>query len=152
MKTGSFINKSAAAAFLLIIFLSCASFDSLPSQDQVCLKGKCFNVELAQNEVDRRRGLQFRQSLDVGSGMLFIFPTEDTHLFWMKDTLISLDMIWVNKDRKVVDVASRALPCPKDPCPTYGSETDSIYVLEINAGLIEKLKIHLGDQVIFKIH
>ncbi len=145
------LKNSVFYLFLFILFLSCASFGSLPAQDRVCLKGRCFKVEFAQTEEDRRRGLQFRQSLDNDSGMLFVFPVSETHLFWMKNTLIPLDMIWIDKERKVVAVESRALPCSNDPCPTYGKEVNSLYVLEVSAGLVEKLKIRPGDRAVFRL-
>ena len=80
----------------------------------------------------------YRDSLPRQSGMLFVFESEHKHGFWMKNTLIPLDMIWINRDSRIVDIKT-ATPCVSDPCPTYQPIADSLYVLEINAGLSQLL-------------
>jgi uncharacterized membrane protein (UPF0127 family) len=73
-----------------------------------------------------------RTSLSSQSGMLFIFDHEAIYPFWMKNTLIPLDMIWLDKNKNVVDVIT-AQPCSEDPCQIYTPKKESLYVLELNA-------------------
>lgn len=117
---------------------------------QVCLRDTCLNVEVADTDEERSRGLQNRASLSEGDGMLFIFPSESIYRFWMKETLISLDMIWLNSERKVVGIATDVPPCQEDPCPQYGPSEQSLYVLEANAGYAASLGLKAGDQAVFK--
>lgn len=117
---------------------------------QVCLRGTCLAVEVADTQEERSRGLQNRSSLPEGEGMLFIFPSESIYRFWMKETLISLDMIWLDDQRKIVGIATDVPPCQQDPCPQYGPEQMSLYVLEANAGYADRLGLKIGDQAVFK--
>jgi len=74
----------------------------------------------------------YRESLPEKKGMLFVFPTSDIHDFWMKNTIIPLDMIWIDNQFKVVHIAN-AQPCTEDPCKIYAPRTLAKYVLEINS-------------------
>lgn len=121
-------------------------YSKLPAK--VCFGDNCFQVEVARNEQARRKGLMYREKLDLNEGMLFILDNEANHPFWMKNTKIPLDIIWINKDKKVVAVMG-ADPCNIEDCPKYDPKVDSIYVLEINAGLADKHSIKVGDEVSF---
>lgn len=117
---------------------------------QVCFKDKCVKVEVADTEIERARGLQGRNALDIDRGMLFIFPRQDVFNFWMKDTLIALDMIWINDDLQVVDIKENVPPCQTDPCEIYAPQGKAVYVLEINAQGVHNNGIKIGDRVVFK--
>ena len=86
----------------------------------------------------------FRESLNKDKGMLFIYDTPTKANFWMKNTLIPLDIIWINKNFKIVHIKT-AQPCEEDPCEIYSPDEDSLYILEINAGLTNELRIKEGD-------
>lgn len=87
---------------------------------RVEINGKSLNVEIADNDEKRRTGLMNRKSLDKNNGMFFIFQNEDIYPFWMKNTLISLDMIWINSDKEVVYIKENAPPCLSQTyCQTY---------------------------------
>ena len=88
-------------------------------------------VEVADNPASRARGLMYRQSLEPNSGMVFVFQTEAEHTFWMKNTYILLDMIFVNAEKKVVGVVANAEPLTED-ARTVG--VPSKYVVEVNGG------------------
>lgn len=118
--------------------------------NKVCFQNECLAVEVADTEKERSRGLQNRASLPEGHGMLFIFPSESIYRFWMKDTLITLDMIWLDSQRKVVGIATDVPPCQEDPCPQYGPSAQALYVLEANAGYAARLGLKAGDQAVFK--
>lgn len=108
-----------------------------------------FNVEIADSDEERTRGLMYRESLWEKSAMIFVFPKTDIHSFWMKNTLIPLDMIWIKNEwgkSHVVDIQT-ALPCEQDPCRSYIPVWIADYVLEINAGLAEKYNIKKWDLV-----
>ncbi len=117
---------------------------------QVCLRDTCLNVEVADTEEERSRGLQNRTSLPEGEGMLFVFPSEGIYRFWMKETFISLDMIWLDSQRRIVGIATDVPPCQQDPCPQYGPSAQALYVLEAGAGYAGRLGLKAGDQAVFK--
>ena len=146
------LKEVAFSISFMMLCASCSSSDLSRNQDRVCFKERCVSVEVAQNEKDLMRGLQFRNSLSENAGMLFIFPQSGIYDFWMKDTLIPLDMIWLSDDRYVIYIAAHVPPCQKDPCPTYGPQKQSRYVLEINADKADRFNIHVGDRAEFKLH
>lgn len=101
-------------------------------------------VELAQTDAERVRGLMYRTELAADAGMLFVFPFDAEHSFWMKNTYIPLDMIFIGSDLRVVGVVADAEPL------TTTSRTcglPSRYVLEINAGLAARHGITPGTAV-----
>ena len=118
---------------------------------KICFEGKCFNVEIADTEVEREKGLIGREILDQGAGMLFIFPSEARHAFWMRDTTILLDIIWMDKDWKVLAIKS-AVPCRSDPCQYYNPEVNSKYVLEVNSSQVEESNIEIDQKGELKNH
>jgi hypothetical protein len=77
--------------------------------------------------------------------MLFVFPAEATQSFWMKNTKIPLDIIFVSAAGKIVDIKNNFLPCLVSDCPSYTSAVPAQYVLEINGGLAQKRGIKIGD-------
>lgn len=107
-------------------------------------------AELAFTDANRSRGLMFRESLPPDAGMLFVFPNLDIQSFWMKNTLIPLDILWLNERKEVVYIVT-AHPCKKEPCQSISPMQKARYVLEVNAGFAKKHKIDLGSQVEFTI-
>jgi uncharacterized protein len=117
----------------------------LESVDIVTRRGvKHFKVEIADNAEAREYGLMFRKSLAPDHGMLFEFDRPDRQAFWMKNTLISLDIIYIGTDGRIVSIAADARPM--DETPLY-SKGPAIGVLEIEGGLAAKLGIQPGDAV-----
>jgi len=117
---------------------------------KVCFNKKCFNVEIANTPKEHAIGLMNRKYLDSDSGMLFIFNAEDKYFFWMKNTLIPLDIIWLDKNKKIVFIKQNAKPCEADPCKTFGPNKNAKYVLEINNGLAEKIGIEEENYLEFR--
>lgn len=138
-------------AFLLIIsliFIAVSMNNEKEKQSQVCFKNYCFNVELAKTAEEMRNGLMFRQGLDSDKGMLFIFEKEGEYSFWMKNTLIPLDIIWINKDKEVVFISENTRPCEEGkPCLSVNPDRDAEYVLEVNGGTAEKIGLKVGDKI-----
>lgn len=103
-----------------------------------------FNVEIADTPEEQRTGLMNRSSLDDGSGMLFVFDGSEYRTFWMENTLIPLDIIFISSDNEIIDIHKNATPLDRT---TITSSGPCKYVLEINGGLCERLSIHDGDTV-----
>lgn len=104
-------------------------------------------VEYARTKEEWSKGLAERESLGAREGMLFVFPQEAYQAFWMKDVLISLDLVFINKDKSIIDIATLG-PCRIDPCPIYTSKTPAQYVIETIAGFTQRNGISITDRVI----
>jgi uncharacterized membrane protein (UPF0127 family) len=104
-------------------------------------------VEIADTESTRQRGLMFRKSLGPDEGMLFVFDAPGFYPFWMKNTLIPLDMLWLDREGRVVSIASAVPPCRADPCPSYppAAGTTALYVVEVNAGFAKQHGVKVAD-------
>ncbi|MEN6310530.1 MAG: DUF192 domain-containing protein [Acidobacteriota bacterium] len=111
--------------------------------------GRSVTAELAVTEAERARGLMFREKIQPDEAMLFVFDSEDLHAFWMKNTLIPLDMLWLDGARRVIHIASDVPPCQEDPCPSYGPDTPASYVLELKAGKAAAEGLKVGDRLQF---
>lgn len=121
---------------------------------QVKIKGQTFKVEVAKTPGQHTKGLSGRDSLPENAGMLFVFDKPDQYQFWMKNTKIPLDIIWINQDKKIVDFYKEAQPEPAVPdsqLRRYGPSTSALYVLELAAGTVDKYHITIGDQVEFSL-
>jgi hypothetical protein len=103
-------------------------------------------VEVVTKPADQAQGLMYRRSLGKDSGMLFIFQREEPQSFWMKNTLIPLDMIFISRNLVIVDITTMK-PCTADPCPSYTSRQPAQYVLEVNAGYCRSHTIAIGDRI-----
>ena len=102
-------------------------------------------VEIAADEPTREQGLMFRDRLPDATGMIFIFPQSGEYPFWMKNTLIPLDMVWIDEGHKIVHVAHDVPPCQADPCPSYAPNATAKYVLELAAGVAKQHGLKDGD-------
>lgn len=104
-------------------------------------------VEVAATPAQQSLGLMYRKELGASAGMLFIFDKTTEHTFWMKNTVLPLDMIYLDDDRKIVGIVKDAVPFTTTP-RTVGAP--SRYVLEVNAGFSEKHGVKAGDQTTFE--
>lgn len=103
-------------------------------------------AQIADDPDERRVGLMYREELGEGEGMFFIFPQAVNNGFWMKNTKIPLDMIFINHNFIVVSINKDAMPCEKgEDCPTYLPPTSYRYVLEVDAGFSDQNDISEGD-------
>ena len=110
--------------------------------------GSIYRVEVARSAEEMAQGLMYRESLAERTGMLFLFPyDDDSHKFWMKNTLIPLDIIWLDAAGKVLFISANTPPCKADPCPNYGPDFAIASVLEIAGGLAEKEKVTVGSTI-----
>ncbi len=113
--------------------------------------GKIITAELAVTDEERARGLMFRKEIPDDFGMLFIFEREERHGFWMKNTLIPLDMLWLDGKKRIVHIEENVPPCNVEPCEVYYPLKPGLYVLELNAGKARKEGLRVGDVLLFKI-
>ncbi|HET8774073.1 MAG TPA: DUF192 domain-containing protein [Thermoanaerobaculia bacterium] len=111
--------------------------------------GFVVGVEIAADNEMRAQGLMFRDHIDSGKGMLFVFPQDDVVSFWMKNTRIPLDMIWIDSGRRVVGIKENVPPCRIEDCPSYGPGVVARYVLEVGGGEAAKHRLKVGDSLQF---
>ncbi len=136
--------------FLLLMFIIVTAGCVSQQVNQVGISTgsgqKIVNVEIADELQEWRAGLMNRLSLGKDDGMLFVFPGEQPRSFWMKNTLIPLDMIFISDKLEIIDIATMQ-PCRADPCPSYASKAPAKYVLEVNADYARSSNITLGNNV-----
>jgi uncharacterized membrane protein (UPF0127 family) len=101
-------------------------------------------IEVAQSPAERQRGLMYRKQLDPDAGMLFVFDRPQHIVFWMHNTLLPLDMLFITRDWKVLGVVENATPQTDSPREVPG---ESLYVLEVNAGFSRQHGITQGTKV-----
>lgn len=105
-----------------------------------------FDIEIADDEYERQTGLMYRRSMTDKQGMLFIFPLEDYRSFYMKNTYIPLDIIYIDKDLEIVSFQYDAQPLDEKGLP---SNIPAQYVLEIKAGLAKKFDFQIDDRITY---
>ena len=108
---------------------------------RVEIGGRQYIVELAQSHPERMRGLMFREALAEDHGMLFVFEREQPLAFWMKNTLIPLDILYFDDAFRLVSITADTPPCRTAYCPSYPSARPARYVLELNAGQAKALRL-----------
>ena len=127
----------------------CYKETRLDSPDASRARHGCFYVEIADTTEKQTKGLMNRENLDENRGMLFIFDNEGIYSFWMKNTLIPLDIIWLNENKEVVFIKNNAQPCEEENCPSIKPDKEAKYVLEINGGMVDKIGLKIGDYLTF---
>jgi uncharacterized protein len=150
---GSHPCKTAALIMMTVAFLAAGCGSSNITEELDLSKvtfpnGVKINAETMRSEAERMRGLMFRESLPSGRGMLFIHPKENNFHYWMYQTKIPLDLIWMDHDRRIVEMSLDTPPCRSSSakeCPNYGGNYKSKYVLEVNAGIARKNGLKTGD-------
>jgi uncharacterized membrane protein (UPF0127 family) len=133
----------ACFVFVLVLVLA------IDKQEKQYLKlgSEKFNYETVVTPQAQQQGLSDRASLPADHAMLFVFPQAGQNCFWMKNMHFSLDMIWLNDQKQAVYIKENASPenYPEQFCP----DTPGRYVIEVNAGMVKKAGLKLGDQVQF---
>lgn len=121
------------------------SSDDMLKEGYIRIGDNSYSLEIADNRPERETGLSGRESLAHNSGMLFVFETPGVYRFWMKDTLIPLDMIWLDAGRSVIYIENDVQPGTYPQ--TYGPEQDSLYVIELNSGQAAEADVQVGDVI-----
>ncbi len=117
--------------------------------EKVCFENtnSCFWVDVAKTQSERQEGLMGVKSLGAKEGMLFVFPEEGNYSFWMKNTLIELDIVWLNSEREVIYIEHSALPCLVKNCEVYGPKAESKWVLEVRGGRMKELGLSASEKI-----
>lgn len=123
------------------------TMEPVPENAVIFKDGTVIPIELARTDAQQMRGLMYREGISENEGMLFIFDKDDYYDFWMKNMNFPIDMVWMDSDFKVVHIEKDAPPCTTRPCPLYGPEKPTRYVLEIKANLSDKRGIEVGDML-----
>lgn len=110
---------------------------------QVQIGQRLFTLEVADEPHEQEVGLMFRESMPVDRGMIFVFPNEQVRSFWMRNTLIPLDILYLDSDGRIVSIKTMK---PKDETP-ISSEKRARYAIEVNAGVARGLGLKVGDRV-----
>jgi uncharacterized membrane protein (UPF0127 family) len=129
----------------VLMLSSCVACAS--GEPSVNFGGKTFKVEVADTQEKQALGLMFRDHMPADEGMIFIFPNEAPRSFWMKNCRIPLDIMYFDKELKLVSISASAPPCKVSRCPSYPSKAPAQYVLELNAGTASALGIEVGDKM-----
>ena len=133
---------------LCVLFILIVGIDPSVAglSSQVCKEHYCIDVEIALTPQELQHGLMGRTSLDKSKGMLFVFTDIAVHHFWMKNTRIPLDMLWIDATGRIVDIISDVQPCIDGKyCPSQRPKNVAKYVLEINAGISKTNGLKEGD-------
>jgi uncharacterized protein len=143
------LSKLAAGAALLLVFaLPRADAQTPGPREELTVTSGAgaheFQVEIADDDRERAVGLMFRRTMADDEGMLFDFGAEEPASFWMRNTYIPLDMLFIKADGTIESIAERTTPLSDKPVPSQGPVR---YVLEINGGLSDTLGIAPGDKV-----
>lgn len=119
-----------------LYFISKASNDTIRKID----------AELAETDDERAKGLMDRKTMTDDQGMLFIFSAPDEQSFWMKNTYISLDIIYVDENKEIVSIQKYATPLSEESLPSFKK---AMYVVEVNAGFCDKYHVAFGDKIAY---
>ena len=111
--------------------------------------GFAVTAELAVDIESRARGLMFRDKMHEDQAMLFVFEEEDIHSFWMKNMRFAIDILWLDRDKRIVHIEAHVPPCPREPCPSYTPAAAAAYVLELQAGSAERHGLRKFDRLEF---
>jgi hypothetical protein len=140
------------AAFPVLILFLLLGFTAESLQNKkVCFSNVCINVEVADTDASRQKGLMFRKELPEDRGMLFIFESEDKQFFYMKNMNFSLDVLWLDAGKKIVGIKKNFQPAPAGvgSSKTIASQRPALYVLEVNSGFCDKYKVQAGEVLSF---
>lgn len=150
-RSGRFYMRTVIFFGIFLIFVLFFLFFLKYNAPKVCFGKNCLNVEIADTIEKRSRGLMLRSQLPLGCGMLFVFPKEDYWSFWMKNTLIPLDIIWLDARGRIVDMIENAQPVSNaEAPPSLKPVYQAMYVLEANAGFVRHYRLRHGDQARFQ--
>jgi len=134
----------------LLLSLLLAVAPGAPDGGLVTAKGQKFLTEVARTEEEQMRGLMYRQSLARDRCMFFLYEEDGSHRIWMKNCLISLDVVWIKEDGTVVETSPNTPPCSPmrgNDCPTYGGNVPARHFIEFPAGTLARIGLRTGDRL-----
>jgi hypothetical protein len=143
-------KKTKYVLFILILLFTGISqaqlLESATHEKKIVrFKNNSFFVEIAETRQQQEKGLMFVKDLPPDSGMLFVYKNQESRAFYMKNTYIPLDIIWLNEDKEVVFIKKNAKPESLHGFETIQPQEEAMYVLELNAGSSDKIGLSIGD-------
>lgn len=122
---------------------------SEPETINIQINNNSYNLEIAKTISQKSKGLSQRNNLCQNCGMIFVFPTDSIWPFWMKDTFIPLDIIWINKENKIVSIqtAQPEYNVSQSQLKIYKNDIPAKFVIEINANQAQQLNLKVGDYI-----
>ncbi len=152
----SWAGVSASATLLVALGTAAGAPATLPHEVLIPVttpQGVTILTELADTTEKRAKGLMFRDALAKDRGMLFTFPEPQHWTFWMKNTQIPLDIIWMDGNKTVVHVERNVPGCSRtdESCPQYQPSQAAMYVLELAAGMADSLSLQRGAKLQFQL-
>jgi uncharacterized membrane protein (UPF0127 family) len=151
------VVKKVIYTVIVLVFLSIGitfseNSSKKPSIGRVIFPelGLSLQVEIAETEKQRAQGLMYRPFLASNKGILFVFDLVGIQRVWMRNTLIALDVVFMSEEGVVVSIVQGLKPCKQEPCKVYDSNKTAKYMLEVNAGMIEKADVFVGQKFIFE--
>ncbi len=129
-----------------------STVDDLASTDETFPNGHKIRAQTMREQSDLIRGMMFRDSLGPDRGMLFYHMREAQTPYYMFNVKIPLDIIWMDHNRRIVEIAQNVQPCKASvaqDCPTYGGKYAALFALEVNAGVAAKNGLKFGDRIEF---
>jgi uncharacterized membrane protein (UPF0127 family) len=139
-------EKTTVKSYTTIDFVKNGELTFLTSDDKYISK---IDIEIAEDDNARTQGLMYREKMKQNRGMLFIFPYESMQSFWMKNTIIPLDIIFVDSNNKIVTIRKNAVPFDTGT-GHYTSTKPAQFVIEVNAGYTDSLGIKVGDKIVWR--
>lgn len=139
-------NKSVATKKLDIKFKKEGELKIVRASNDSILK--TIDIEIADNNYERETGLMYRNTMQKNQGMLFIFDNEQYLAFYMKNTIIPLDILYINANNTIVYIYKSTTPYSNEALP---SKSITKYVLELNAGLADEWQIEVGDSISYNV-
>lgn len=109
--------------------------------------GRVISAEIADTSERVMYGYMYRPEVREDEGMVFVYPEAGWHSFWMKNTLVPLDIIWLDDDFSIIHMQAPAPVCKADPCPSFGPMRASRYILEARAGTAARERLKPGDRI-----
>ena len=135
----------------IVVFQSESAADNFKKEEnaRLLVGNTIFNIEIADTATKRQRGLSGREILNTDSGMLFVFEKEDFHGIWMKDMKFPIDIIWLDEEFVIVDIAANISP---DSFPNvFVPRAPAFYVLELNSGVSSTYDLEFGMQLVIEL-
>lgn len=125
-------------------------FDNYNSHIRLVEQQYTINVAIAEDQNQRRKGLMNHTELAENQGMLFVYPDSELRAVWMKNTFLSLDVLFISSDGEILSMHENLTPCVNDPCEIYPSNAPAKYTLEVNTGFIKNHNIKIGQYIEIK--
>jgi uncharacterized membrane protein (UPF0127 family) len=136
----------------MVLLVDCGqkptTLEDLNATEVIFPNGTKIMAETMLGQMEMLRGMMFRDSLAVTRGMLFIHSKEDKYSYWMYQTRIPLDIIWMDRQHQIVEISAATPPCPSKSakeCPTFGGNQKAMFVLEVNSGIAAKNGLGVGQ-------